>query len=358
MNKKFITAKNMASITGSLNFQLRAIWIGKPMMRTMFTLLQTKKSWASRIWISQELRDEWKWWILTLQRWEGSDPNRMAKETQVVITTDASEWGWGAWMVHNETVQSTFGRFSQEVAHQSSNYRELTGIIMALLAFKEMIRNSVILIQSDNTTSISCVNKLRSPSEMLNDLTVFLVGLCQQLQITLKAIHIAGVENDLADFLSRFMETGDWATSWEAFHMLDQRWGPHTIDRFASWANHKVPRYNSAVLDSQAERVDAFRAGSWRTHPLQERWLENNFINPPFHLLFDVVNKIIRDQARATLIIPKWEQHEWYQMALQNAYDIIELSSLQDLFLPGLYGNTRPVGNHKWQVLACRFFWN
>jgi hypothetical protein len=328
-------------------------------MREMFKSLTKRTSWASRIFITQELREEWKWWVNSIQSWPGSDPNRMNKRPDLIITTDASEWGWGAWLQIDQDTISTSGRFPDEVATQSSNFRELTGIIMAILAFNHLVKGKAVLIQSDNTTSIACVIKLRSPSEKLNNLTQYLVHLCQTLDMTVTAIHLAGKDNDLADYLSRFSETGDWATSTVVFNQLDQIWGPHSIDRFASWLNKKVPRYNSAVLDSQAEAIDAFSVTTWRMTPpgFKPVTEENNFINPPFHLLDKVVNKIITDRATATLIVPVWPQHPWYREALQHAIDIIDLSSLPNLFLPGLYGNSRLMGPPSWKVLACRFCW-
>jgi hypothetical protein len=278
----------------------------------------------------------------------------------VIVTTDASEWGWGAWTAPDGETISTFGRYPQAVAEQSSNFRELTAIIMAILAFNSILKGKTVQIVSDNTTAISCINKLRSTSQNLNDLTTYLVRLCLQLDIKVSAVHIQGEQNKLADYLSRFSETADWATEWEIFQHLDQLWGRHTIDRFASWTNKKVERYNSATLDSQAELVDAFSAPTWRTTPdqIQPPFKENNYINPPFHLLEQVVNKIIQDKATATLIIPMWTQHQWYRKAIQHAKSIIDLSSHQNIFRSGLYGNTKKIGPPSWKVLACRFFWN
>ena len=44
----------------------------------------------------------------------------------------------------------------------------------------------------------------------------------------------------------------------DVFIHLDRLWGPHSIDRFASSYNSKLPRFNSRFLQSGTEAVDAF----------------------------------------------------------------------------------------------------
>jgi hypothetical protein len=231
----------------------------------------------------------------------------------------------------------------------------MTAIIMAIQSFKEILRGKTVLIRSDNTTSVACITKCRTSSSALNELVIFLVEILQQLSLTITAVHIPGSHNDIADHLSRFQETGDWATNPRVFEMLNSQWGPHTIDRFASAINHKVQRYNSAVPDPFAEQVDAFQAGTWRWNRTGQK--EFNYWNPPFHLLADTIDKIITDRAEGTLIAPVWKQHNWFLVLNEIAIDSINLSRIPDLFLPGLYGNSRTVGPPPWQVCAWKILW-
>ena len=364
LSRNYISAMKLASILGSLNFLTRAVWVGPPMLREGYQLLATKASWSSRLKISQELRNEWSWWIQILPTWKGTDPRLHVRQPEMILTTDASEWGWGAWLTTHSTqpeetweiTHSTFGRFPPQVAVQSSNFRELTAIIMAMLSFKQTLHKKVILLRSDNSTSVACVNKLRTSSASLNELIIYLTEIMETEEIAIKAMHLAGTENELADYLSRFSETGDWATNPRIFEHLDQCWGPHTIDRFASYQNHKVHRYNSAVPDPLAEAVDAFQAGHWRWNTTGLK--ECNYWNPPFHLLAETVARIVSDRAEGTLIAPHWHQHQWFQVLIEISRDSIELSGIPDLFLTGLYGNSKPMGSPWWRVSAWKISWS
>ena len=44
------------------------------------------------------------------------------------------------------------------------------------------------------------------------------------------------------------------------FRDLDTQWGPHTVDRFASYYNTQFPQFNSQFWNPGSEAVDAFNS--------------------------------------------------------------------------------------------------
>ena len=52
-------------------------------------------------------------------------------------------------------------------------------------------------------------------------------------------------ENQKADDLSSCGDSDNWYVSNEVFSELNLKWGPHTIDHFASMHNAKLKRFNS-----------------------------------------------------------------------------------------------------------------
>ena len=84
-------------------------------------------------------------------------------------------------------------------------------------------------------------------------------------------IHI-GSENEKADSLSRIIDQHDWSISDQVCSFLDMLWGPHTIDRFASFYNNKITRFNSKYWNPGCETIDAFTV-DWKG--------ENNWVVPP-----------------------------------------------------------------------------
>jgi len=45
--------------------------------------------------------------------------------------------------------------------------------------------------------------------------------------------------------LSKIIDINDLGISFAFFNCVDNMWGVHTIDRFASMGNNKLPRFNS-----------------------------------------------------------------------------------------------------------------
>ena len=65
-------------------------------------------------------------------------------------------------------------------------------------------------------------------------------NLCLVNNIVLEAQWILMSLNEKADLLSRYFDKDDWSINPSVFRVIDAKWGPHSIDRFASHYNAKV----------------------------------------------------------------------------------------------------------------------
>ena len=101
------------------------------------------------------------------------------------------------------------------------------------------VTDSHITIMTDNTLTVSCLNKMGSKSAVLNDLTCTLWKWYAERKLWLNAAHIPGVANVEADKLSRDLHLD---TEWklnsqllkEALTVLVTQ---PTVDLFASRTN-------------------------------------------------------------------------------------------------------------------------
>jgi hypothetical protein len=66
------------------------------------------------------------------------------------------------------------------------------------------------------------------------------------------------------------------------------RFGKHSIDRFASALNTLLPRYSAGRKDPTCEAVDALHL------PDNDGRRENNWCNPPWPLLPNLVQNFVR----------------------------------------------------------------
>ena len=85
-----------------------------------------------------------------------------------------------------------------------SNFLELKAVLLALKSFEQQCKGQIVLIETDNTTVVSYINKeggMRSGS--LCALLWRLLSWCHPRKIVLRARHIPGRLNVIADKLSR-----------------------------------------------------------------------------------------------------------------------------------------------------------
>jgi hypothetical protein len=165
------------------------------------------------------------------------------------------------------------------------------------------------------------------------------------LQVRLYATYISTHDNHLADDLSRGRRAPAWRLPQHLFDQLQRRWGPHSVDRFASQHAHLLPRWNSLDPDG-AETVDAFST-SWSS--------ENNFLNAPWDLLPRILAKVRAENATATLIAPWWPAQPWWPVLQDLSCDRVRLHLPPAQPLPSPATRpAEPLRNQQWRVYAFR----
>lgn len=76
---------------------------------------------------------------------------------------------------------------------------------------------------------------------------------------------ISGVNNTVADRLSRTKDNYNWMLHPRLFRMIDHMYSPHTVDRFASAVTTQLPRFNIRFYEPGTEGVDALSQQNWGT---------------------------------------------------------------------------------------------
>jgi hypothetical protein len=153
--------------------------------------------WDQEVTLPQDARQELQWWQENLSKWNGRallnpDPNK-------TIYVDASNAGWGG-VGMGKSVQ---GVWSHDEVCESINWRELKAIELTLQSFR-WLKNSTILVRSDNTAATTYINKqggIRSHS--LSRLATSIWEMCLKRGLLLQARHIPVYLNTEEDSASR-----------------------------------------------------------------------------------------------------------------------------------------------------------
>ena len=236
------------------------------------------------------------------------------------IFTDASKEGWGAHLDEH----TARGTWSLPESKLHINHLELKAVFLALKELRTLCCNKTVLIATDNTTVVAYINKeggMKSGS--LCALLWRILSWCTRQQVTLRARHIPGQLNVIADKLSRLCHTiqTEWSLHPEEFQAICSRWHQPQVDLFATRFNNKLPQFVSPVPDPQAWAVDALSL-SWEDL--------DPYAFPPEAILGKVVEKL-QDYPcnRIILIAPGWPNMPWF-------WDLVAMSSQIPLCLPNI----------------------
>ena len=305
--------RQFMSLIGLLTATEKQVFLGRLHMRPIQWHL--KNNWRvpealeKVIPVPRSLHPHLEWWLDESNVLQGQPLHPLKHALQ--IFTDASKEGWGAHLGEH----TARGSWSVPESKLHINFLELKAVFLALKGFQHLCTARIVLVAMDNTTVVAYMNKeggMRSGP--LCALLWRLLTWCTNHQITLKARHIPGHLNVIADKLSRLGQTiqTEWSLLPEVFQQICNQWHRPQIDLFATRFNHKLPQFVSPVPDSLAVAVDAL------TLPWQDL---DAYAFPPTAILGKVVEKLLDSPCkRIIMIAPGWPNMPWF-------WDLVTMSS-------------------------------
>ena len=307
--KSVISARTLMSTIGLLASTEKTVKLGRMHMRPFQWHLKNHWKYPMPLdtpfpW-NQKMIRHGEWWLDQQNVLQGEFLHPREK----LIFTDASNAGWGA----HSGQDSTGGLWSHPEKHLHINLLEMKAVFLALQFFKKTCQNNQVLIASDNTSVVAYINKQGGTrSAELCALMWRILTWCNQNNVTLRARHIPGSLNVIADGLSRRnqIQSTEWSLSPQIFRQISKLWESPQVDLFTTSLNTKLPLYVSPIRDPQAWAVDALNI-PW------ENLVAYAF--PPTALLPKVVQKLQSQICRIILIAPGWPTKSWF-------WDLVEMS--------------------------------
>jgi hypothetical protein len=265
---------------------------------------------TTRITLSQEAKLDVQWWLSSKNTQRGVPLGRFQPDTQ--LFTDSSLFRWGAHLLTGESVTR---RWEPQELPQSINGLELRAVLKGVYHFKEDLAHKNVLIVTDNMSAVYYINKQGGTRNTnLLKITLELYHLTESLGMVIKARHIPGRLNVLADGLSRREQIlpTEWSLNPKVVQRIWEVWHQPQVDLFATRFNHKLPSYVSPCPDPQAWKIDAMSI-SWQGL--------DGYAYPPTGMIREVLEKIRQDQCHVILIAPCWPSMSWYPLLLDLLID-------------------------------------
>ncbi len=165
----------------------------------------------------------------------------------------------------------------------------------------------VLIYTGDNQGSIACLSKMMGKGKIL-DIVRQVHELATAHDVVLEFFWKprTAEEIQIADSLSRVVDTSDFALNNTVFEQLGRRWGFPTADVFAG-AAQKFHKHNTHFTMYYAPSTSGVNG-------MLQDWnlLKNSrgrlllWVFPPFHLIGAVIRKSLRYKVDATLVLPAW----------------------------------------------------
>jgi hypothetical protein len=321
-----------------------------------------RRGWNSVVTITPEAQGEVQWWQTHFDSLNGqafARPGLSSCLYEGFVMSDAGDYGYGGWAALNPdfpdpdrtalvgflaqrcppgaTVRlavrralagvAIAGSFPQHLLGASSAHREMFGLAAVLRTAAPAIAGGRFLGCLDAMACVFCLGGTVPPRALggntevanyggsrrvdLHRCAIEVLDTCAAFDIQADWYWVPRAHNEMADWLSHECEylAYDYWLADSVFKGLDQFWGPHTCDRFATADNAmtlKAPntgRFCSLLFEHSAEWPDALSL-PWRG--------EVNWCHPPPRLAGLVLKHLRRCKAVGTLVVPRWVSAQWW----------------------------------------------
>jgi hypothetical protein len=205
------TAKELQSLIGKLMFASRVVRAGRVFTNRMLALRRAHHSAHGNdtIVLPPGFKKDVHWWLHFLPQWNGVSilgELQWRTSLQLHLFTDASRWGFGA-VFGNEWLYGPWLDSEYTAATRKSdvdvNYLEILALAKAVCTWGHRWRGWKITFHCDNEAVVSVVQSGKYRADGFGDLLRSIYMIAAVNQFDFRIVHIAGLANTSADYLSR-----------------------------------------------------------------------------------------------------------------------------------------------------------
>jgi hypothetical protein len=222
------------------------------------------------------------------------------------------------------------------MAQRHINDKEAQAFLNVLLAFEPSLVGVVVQPQGDSRTANAAIREFRGSvrSAFRNQAAKRAWAFAQRVGCSILPIeYINTLDNTHADEDSRWTDYQDWVVTDAAWGVMEEAFGPHTFDRFASLANTRCGEFTSRYCQPGCHWPDSLHQPWGLGH--------NNYCCPPETLLLPLLNHLERCKAVATVVVPNYPGR-WAPVMARLEVARVPLPPVAESFAPGPSGSVEP----------------
>ncbi|XP_048587466.1 uncharacterized protein LOC125570208 [Nematostella vectensis] len=203
LRRKKVSLRELQSLVGLLNFACSVVIPGRAFLRRLINLTIGIKAPHHKIRLTKAAKEDLNVWLVFLSSFNGCSfflDDYWSNSQKLRLYTDAAgSLGFGA-IFGNEWC---YGSWPSSWLDKNIATLEFYPIVLGLQLWGHLMQNKCVLFFTDNEALVHVINKQSCQDKSLMFFVRKLVLICLQNNILFKAKHIPGVQNTLADRLSR-----------------------------------------------------------------------------------------------------------------------------------------------------------
>lgn len=201
LSRKRATKRHLQQLAGRLNWACKVVYGGRTFLRRILDLMNTLSSSASKCRLTLDFHRDMVWWHEFLDIFNGKcEFHDLRPITD--LQTDACNQSVGAffqgdWFYSNLVVDHP------SLSQLHINFKEALCVVLAAMRWAHTWQNKTIHVYCDNTAAVAMLSKgtTRHPTMMIYLRKLF--WLSANFNFRLKVFHVPGVDNVIADHISR-----------------------------------------------------------------------------------------------------------------------------------------------------------
>ena len=220
LKKSRATKKELQSLIGKLSFISKCVFGSRIFISRLLLSLQGLKKQNHRFKIGSEFRKDLSWWKSFLVSFNGVTyiPEVIWSDPDFHMSTDACLTGAGGWS-NSSYFSESFPDFIKE-ANFHINILEMLAILVGLRIWCKSFQNFRIQLLCDNQASVTVINTGRTKDKMMLKIVRELAYISVHNNLQIRAVHLAGNSNRIADLLSRAPENPGMKVE----NMVEKHW--------------------------------------------------------------------------------------------------------------------------------------
>lgn len=210
LDKTKVQLKDLQSLLGKLAFCVKAMPGARAFSRRLYSLLAGASRPHHFIRLTKGVKDDIGVWLEFFQNFNGTFhffDQDWVSSTDLELFTDSTgnpDLGCGAVFGKHWFAFKWPNSWQGSGLMKDITFLELVPIVMALYVWQNEFRNKKILLHCDNQALVEILNSSTSRSDHVMSFIRPLILHCLRSNIQIRARHVRGKDNSIADALSRF----------------------------------------------------------------------------------------------------------------------------------------------------------